>query len=81
MAKNSVGRPCKKHQSLDELRQQARAGIRRTQARQVGREELDAKELCERIDSITHRNRFTNQELNDIRATVDCLYHEFVREH
>ena len=78
MTKNPVGRPRKKPQSIHELRNNAQAGIRRTQARQVGREDLDVKEFCEKIDSITHRNRFTTQELNEIRTTVDLLYHEYV---
>ena len=75
---NKVGRPKNKPKGIHELREQAQAGIRRTQARRVGRENLDVKEFCEKIDGITHRNKFTTSEINELRDTVDLLYHEFV---
>ena len=78
MTKRSVGRPRKTPQSIHVLREQAQAGIRRSQARRVGREDLDVKEFCEKIDGITHRNKFTTSEMNELRDTVDLLYHEFV---
>ena len=75
---NKVGRPPRKPQSPQSLQQQAREGMQRTQARQVGRESLDIKEFCEKVDGITHRNKFTKEELLQLHQTVNVLYREFV---
>ena len=78
LSKRKPGRPKSVAKSPHDLQQQAREGMQRTQARQVGRESLDIKQFCEKVDGITHRNKFTKDELLQLHQTVDVLYREFV---
>ena len=75
---NKVGRPPRKPQSPHELQQQARESMRRTQERQLGREEMDIAEVCEQVDGITLKHKYTREEMDSLRRKVDLLYHEFV---
>jgi|GEM_PF-5846763 len=52
--------------------------MQRTQARQVGRESLDIMQFCEKVDGISHRTKFTKEEILQRHQTVDVLYREFV---
>ena len=76
--KRSVGRPRRQPKSAHELQQQARENIRRTQERQLGREVMDVKEICEKVDEITLKHKYTKEEMDLLRRKVDLLYHEFV---
>ena len=76
--KRSVGRPRRQPKSAYELQQQARENIRRTQERQLGREVMDVKEICEKVDEITLKHKYTKEEMDLLRRKVDLLYHEFV---
>jgi hypothetical protein len=64
--------------SAYELQQKARENIRRTQERQLGREVMDVGEICEQVDDITLKNKYTKEEMDLLRRQVDLLYHEFV---
>ena len=75
---NKVGRPKRKPQSPAELRQQARESMRRTQERQIGRADIDITEVCEEVDAITLKHKYTKEEMDSLRRKVDLLYHEFV---
>lgn len=75
---NKVGRPKRKPQSPAELRQQARESMRRTQERQLGRDAMDITEVCEQVDDITLKHKYTKEEMDSLRRKVDLLYHEFV---
>ena len=76
--KRSVGRPRRQPKSAHELQQQARENIRRTQERQLGREVMDVKEICEKVDGLTLKHKYTKEEMDLLRRKVDLLYHEFV---
>ena len=75
---NKVGRPRRKPQSPYELQQQARESMRRTQERQLGRDAIDITEVCEEVDGITLKHKYTREEMDSLRRKVDLLYHEFV---
>ena len=75
---NKVGRPKRKPQSPYELQQQARESMRRTQERQLGRDVMDITEVCEQVDDITLKHKYTREEMDSLRRKVDLLYHEFV---
>ena len=76
--KRGKGRPKKPIPTLEEMREQVRLGMRKTKERQLSRSEIDVKQLCEKVDGITHRNRFTKEEMQKLRDQVDLLYHEYV---
>jgi hypothetical protein len=75
---NKRGRPTTQPKSPHQLKQLALEGIHRTQRRY--REQLvpDVEELCETVDALTHRNRFTQEEMNELKMKVNRLYDEFV---
>ena len=75
---NKVGSPKRKPQSPVALRQQARESMRRTQERQLGRAEMDIAEVCEEVDAITLKHKYTKEEMDSLRRKVDLLYHEYV---
>ena len=75
---NKVGRPKRKPQSPVALRQQARESMRCTQERQLGRAEMDIAEVCEEVDAITLKHKYTKEEMDSLRRKVDLLYHEYV---
>ena len=75
---NKVGRPKTQPKSPAELRQLARESMRRTQERQLGRAEMDIAEVCEEVDAITLKHKYTREEMDTLRRKVDLLYHEFV---
>ena len=75
---NKVGRPKRKPLSPYELQQQARESMRRTQERQLGRDAMDITEVCEQVDDITLKHKYTREEMDSLRRKVDLLYHEFV---
>lgn len=75
---NKVGRPKRKPQLPAELQQQARQSMRRTQERQLGRAGMDIAEVCEEVDAITLKHKYTREEMDTLRRKVDLLYHEFV---
>lgn len=76
--KGTIGRPRRQPQSPQQLRQLARESIRRTQERQLGRASLDVKEVCETVDDITLKHKYTREEMDLLRRQVDLLYHEYV---
>ncbi|NCG15365.1 MAG: hypothetical protein GWP23_00070 [Synechococcales cyanobacterium H12SWP_bin.12] len=76
--KRSVGRPRRQPKSAHELQQQARENIRRTQERQLGREVMDVGEICEKVDEITLKHKYTKEEMDLLRRKVDLRYHEYV---
>ena len=76
--KRSVGRPRRQPKSAHELQQKARDNIRRSQERQLGREVMDVKEICEKVDGITLKHKYTKEEMDLLRRKVDLLYHEYV---
>ena len=75
---NKRGRPRKKPKSIHELREQAQASIRKTKARQLGEASVEIEAVCEQVDDLTHRNRFTQEEMNDLKDKVNKLYDSFV---
>lgn len=75
---NKVGRPPRKPQSPQELQLQARESMRRTQERQLGRKDMDITDVCEQVDAITLKHKYTREEMDSLRRKVDLLYHEFV---
>ena len=75
---NKLGRPKRKPQSPQELQRQAHESMRRTQERQLGRESMDIVEVCQQVDGITLKNKYTREEMDSLRRKVDLLYHEFV---
>ncbi len=75
---NKVGRPKRKPQAPAELRQQARESMRRTQERQLGRADMDITQVCEEVDAITLKHKYTKEEMDSLRRKVDLLYHEYV---
>ena len=76
--KHSVDRPRRQPKSPHELKQQARENIRRTQERQLSREVMDVGEICEKVDEITLKHKYTKEEMDLLRRKVDLLYHEYV---
>ncbi|QNJ25147.1 hypothetical protein SynSYN20_00805 [Synechococcus sp. SYN20] len=38
----------------------------------------DVEELCDTVDNLTHRNRFTQEEMDELKLKVNRLYDEFV---
>ncbi len=76
--KRSVGRPRRQPKSAHELQQQARENIRRTKQRYLGEVTEGIEQLCEKVDNITHRNRFTQEEMTELKQRVNLLYDEFV---
>ena len=75
---NKVGRPPRKPMSPYELQEQARESMRRTQERQLRRNEMDITAVCEQVDGITLKHKYTREEMDSLRKKVDLLYHEFV---
>ena len=76
--KGKVSRPRTQPKTPAELRQQARESMRRTQERQIGRADIDITEVCEEVDAITLKHKYTREEMDSLRRKVDLLYHEFV---
>nr|WP_272152522.1 hypothetical protein [Synechococcus sp. AH-551-B05] len=52
--------------------------MKRTQERQLGRAEMDITEVCEQVDALTIKHKYTKEEMDSLRRKVDLLYHEFV---
>ena len=77
-SKGKVGRPRTQPKTPAELRQQARESMRRTQERQLDRAEIDITQVCEQVDAITLKHKYTKEEMDSLRRKVDLLYHEFV---
>ena len=75
---NKVGRPKTLPKSPLELQQQARDSMKRTQERQLGRDGMDIANVCEQVDAITLKHKYTREEMDSLRRKVDLLYHEFV---
>ena len=75
---NKVGRPKTQPKTPAELRQLALEGIHRTQHRYKGEIAKDVEKLVETVDSITYRNRFTQEEMDELKQKVARLYDEFV---
>ena len=75
---NKVGRPKTQPKSPSQLQQLALEGMKRTQERQLGRADMDITEICEQVDAITLKHKYTKEEMNTLRWKVDLLYHEFV---
>ena len=76
--KRGRGRPKLQPKSPQELKEEARAGIQRSMERRLGRKDIDVEELCVEVSSITHRNRFTKEERDELHEKVQLLYDEFV---
>ena len=75
---NKRGRPKAQPQSPYQLKQLALEGMKRTQERQLGRAEMDITEVCEQVDAITLKHKYTREKMDSLRRKVDLLYHEFV---
>ena len=75
---NKAGRPKSQPKMPAELQRQARESMRRTQERQLGRDEMDITAVCEQVDGITLKHKFTREEMDALRRKVDLLYHEFI---
>ena len=75
---NKVGRAKTQPKSPYQLQQLALEGMKRTQERQLGRAEMDITEVCEQVDAITLKHKYTREEMDLLRRKVDLLYHEFV---
>ena len=79
--KRGPGRPpAKKYFSGEELREQAKARIRRCAERRHGIESLDVEEFCDDVMKITGKHKFTRQEMDEMRTRVDLLYNKYVIE-
>ena len=75
---NKVGRPKSQPKMPAELQRQALESMRRTQERQLGRDEMNITEVCQQVDGITLKHKYTREEMDSLRRKVDLLYHEFV---
>ena len=75
---NKRGRPKAQPQSPYQLKQLALEGMKRTQERQLGRAEMDITEVCEEVDALTLKHKYTREEMDLLRRKVDLLYHEYV---
>ena len=75
---NKRGRPKAQPQSPYQLKQLALEGMKRTQERQLGRAEMDITEVCEEVDALTLKHKYTREEMDLLRRKVDLLYHEFI---
>ena len=79
--KRKRGRPpVQKVFSPAELQAKARAGIKRTMERRVDFDNIDVEEFIEFAGGITHRNKFTKEEREEISLKLDLLYHQYVIE-
>ena len=76
--KQKVGRPKTQTKSPHQLQQLALEGMKRTQVRQLGRAEMDITEVCEQVDALTLKHKYTREEMDTLRRKVDLLYHEFI---
>jgi hypothetical protein len=76
--KRGVGRPKLEPMSGPELREKARAGIRRTTERQLKRNEIDVPTFVEEVEAVTGKHKFTRAEMDELRRKVDLLYNEYV---
>lgn len=75
---NKVGRPKSQPKTPHQLQQLALEGIHRTQQRYKGEVVTEVEELCETVDGLTHRNRFTQEEMDELKLKVNRLYDEVV---
>ena len=75
---NKVGRPKSQPKMPAELQRQALESMRRTQERQLGRDEMNITEVCQQVDGITLKHKYTREVMDSLRRKVDLLYHEFV---
>lgn len=75
-----LGRPPLQPKSGAVLREEAQARIREAKERRLGRADLDVEEFVDKVGTITGKHKFTRQEMDSIRETVDLLYTEFVTE-
>ena len=78
--KRGVGRPKLEPMSGPELREKARAGIRRTTERQLKRNEIDVPTFVEEVEAVTGKHKFTRAEMDELRRKVDMIYNEYVLE-
>ena len=46
--------------------------------RRLGRRDIDVEELCVSVSAITHRNKFTKEERDELHEKVQILYDEYV---
>ena len=76
--KRKVGRPKTEPKSPHQLQQLAREGMQRTQKRYRGELVSDVEQLCDTVDNLTYRNRFTQEEMDDLKLKVNALYDEVV---
>ena len=75
---NKVGRPRTQPKTPHQLQQLAHEGIHRTQQRYKGELATEIEELCDSVDNLTHRNRFTQEEMDELKLKVNRLYDEIV---
>ena len=76
--KGKVGRPKSQPKSPHQLQQLALEGMKRTQERQLGRAEMYITEVCEQVDAIILKHKYTREEMDSLRREVYLLCHEFV---
>lgn len=76
--KKKRGRPRLQPQSAAALRAKAQAGVRAAAERRQGIHEIDVEDLCDSIDRLNGKFKFTRKEMDDMREKVEMLYQKFV---
>ena len=79
--KRGPGRPPKQRIfPADELRAQAVQRLKESRERRLGLAEIDVPEFCTEVSRITGKHKFTKQEMDNLRETVDALYQKYVTD-
>ena len=78
--KRGPGRPRRKPQSGEDLRLKAQQRVRQAAEKRLGIDTLDVDEFCHMVGGITGKNKFTREEMDQIRERLDLLYQKFVTD-
>lgn len=76
--KRGRGRPKKGPIDLQAERARVAKTIKERRAERLGIDSVDAEEHCKSLDMLSHRNRLTKAEVNELRETSTALYEKFL---
>lgn len=76
--KRGRGRPKKGPIDLQAERARVAKTIQERAANRLGIDDINVEEFCERLDKVSHRNKLTKEEVDELRETSNALYQKFL---
>ena len=77
---NPLGRPKKPAYDLEAERAKVKEQIQKNRERIYGTDDVVVPDLCSEVEALSHRNRLTKEELDDLKGKVKTIYNHYVEE-